>query len=325
MKKLIIGAIIIAGCIGTGIVYFTNLSSNMTSKSNNVTKIQPTNKVLANTTTNIQNLSNNSISTNNNKNNQVSSSSNNQTSSTSNQTQNFETTNNNINTNNQSTFKMNLGNGNFNSLSGINFIYATVNNGAKLIITINSTVKNNQLQGTEYYLNRLNEKFNIKISSIGGNKYLIYEFYKGQHTGTFKMDGIGGGGQELGTYTHAKSNQTIGANFYYQTPGSSQGEMCTYPFYNGEVNGTPITWINDNTGTYIEFCKGDSNSFTLTTSFSHTGNYGLELLRMYNNQEMGEYYIKPTSNNNEYVVKYVKKSNGQSYNITLKGSMTPNI
>lgn len=337
MKRLIIGgiiAIVIAGGIGAGAAFLRNSSSSINNNSKSVSSTQAINGKIDANTSNTQSADSNNIQSVNNKsngnsniqnsdNNQGDLSNSSQINNTNSQTQNLGNTKTTPSIKNQNTFKMQLGNGDFNSLRGSNFIYITVSNGAKLMLTISSTVDNKQLQGTEYYLNRLNEKFNVKISSIGGNKYLIYEFYNGQHTGTFEMNGANGNVE--GTYTHAGSNQTIGANFYFEATGMGPGSMSQYPFYDGQVNGTPITWVNTNIGSYIELYKGDSNPFTISTSFTHTGNYELEFLEQYNDKITGEYKFEPNPSSNKYVGVYVKKSNGQSYDVNLTGSMTPDI
>ncbi|WP_297523161.1 hypothetical protein [uncultured Clostridium sp.] len=321
MKKLIIGgiiAIIVASGIGVVAALFSNSASSNNSNALDNMNSQNSNSIGNNTSSNGQS-SNNDSSTQNN--------------TTSNNNDNTQSSNNNINTNTtQSTFKMNLGNGKFDDLiQATSFLYGEVSNGARLVVNIGSTIVNNQLCGTEYYLNKPSEKFNVKISSVGDEKYAIYEFYNGVHTGTYIINGASG--TIPATYAHAGSNKTINATFYSNNIEARHefqlhGLMDNYPFYGGEVAGTQITWINTNNGNFEEYYNGDTNAFKIAQdeNYSYQGEYSAAYTETYNGKKTGEYLLNYSSSTNEHTGKYIKYSNGVagvSYNVTIKGSEKP--
>lgn len=333
MKKIFIIAliIIIAGLIYIGMHFSGNQTSTVSVNASNATNnasqnIKTSNATIA--TSPVSKSNNDNTNTNTNTNNTTSNSS----SNTNNNDSNSNTTNSTKQDNNQ--FTMNLGNGNFTQLrESTTFFYGQVGNGASMIINLGSLV-NNQIMGTEYYLSEPNEKFNVKISSLGPNKYIIYEFYHGQHTGTFKVSSNPNYGmtQLTGTYIKAGTNEestvTLSSNnLAGRHTFQLHGLMDNYPFYSFNVAGTNTTWINTNNSNFLEYYSGDPNAFTIQPDMNYNGEkYSMVYTETYNGVKTGEYYLNYNSNTNEHYGKYVKYVNGQvgqSYNIVLQGSIVP--
>lgn len=349
IKGIIIGIIVAIILIIVAIVYFimsplssTSQKSVSTLGANNTdsaSTMNTTNNKTTNTKPHINNISNGTtknISNTENSNN-ASNTNNINTNTSENKKANTINTGNNtgsVNTN-TSTTTMAKSTGNFADIvNGANYMIGSID-GTNIIIPVkNGQVVNNQLVLPEYYTSEPNETFTAKISSLGNGNFILYEFYNGKNTATFKLQYSNNqeGMQTLGgTYTHAGSSSVSGITFYLN--GATQFEgMIEMPFYHGIVDGTSVRFIMDGTqGTkYIEYYEGDSNSFILKQNWKilRNTNYDIGFTESYDGNITGEYLLKYNGQNSTQLTgEYIKKpgtADQQSFSVTFTGSLSPN-
>ncbi|MGL5415446.1 MAG: hypothetical protein ACRDAU_07290 [Clostridium sp.] len=307
MKKIIIIIImvLVVVIIGGGIGIFMYTSNNTDTTSKTVSK---ENAITA---------SNSKANTNENETN---------ASNTDGSTSTTKTTANAVSTRNTSSTSENNGNGNFSSIvNGAKYFSGNIE-GDTIIIPLNDgTVVNNQLILKEYYVDRLNEVFTLKIDSEGNNNYTFYEYYNGVNTGIFKLKATTSQGEVSlnGTYSKPGSDSVIGISLQAYTNGN------IYPFYCGVVDNTPVTFINKEDGSgYYEKYAGDNNLFSVVNDYYYKNNY--QKYNEYLDEEFGgrvtgEYEVNVNENGEDIKGIYIPASNKNvEYPVTLIGSFTPN-
>lgn len=198
--------------------------------------------------------------------------------------------------------------------------------GDTIIIPLNdATIVNKQLILPEYYLDRLNEKFTLKVSSLGNNNFVMYESYNGVNTGIFNLKSINSQYSSTlsGTFSTVGSNHVIGIKL------QSDQYMSKYPFFKGFINGAQVTFIHNPKGNgYFEIYSGDNNIFNLTYNYinQQNNNYNVELEESFNGKVTGEYELNYIDNNSELSGFYIKapiSKDSVKYPITLQGSYLP--
>ncbi|WP_297632748.1 hypothetical protein [uncultured Clostridium sp.] len=308
MKKIIIIVVLVIVIIGAGIGAFiyasnsTNTTSKTTSKENAIT------------------ASNSKANTNENE---IKSANTAENNSTTNVINTSATTGTSTAANTTSTTADN-GTGNFASIvNGAKYFSGNIE-GDTIIIPLNDgTVVNNQLILKEYYVDRLNEVFTLKIDSEGNNNYTFYEYYNGVNTGIFKLKATSSIGEISlhGTYSKPGSDNVIGISLQAYTNEES------YPFMCGIVNNTPVTFIPGvNYGGYYEKYAGDNNLFNINYNYQEKSQkYNAYFNEEFEGKITGEYELNISKNGKQMSGVYIPASNKNvSYPVTLIGSFTPN-
>lgn len=329
MKNILIAVLIIAVLIlGGSILYFSFDSSNSSTANAKTSITNDTNSV----TTPINKKINSANSDNKNVN-SINTSENNESHNKNyvNHSQNTESKTN--------SFEMAKSNGNFADIvNGSNYMEGSINGVSIIIPLVGGKVVNNQLVLNEYYTSRLNEVFTAKISSIGDNNFILYEFYNGEHTATFKLRFFNNEGQESlgGTFTHAGSNEVTGITFNLIS-NQACSLMTDYPFYEGTVGGTNVTIVSvPSTNSWLEKYSGDNNVFQLNYDWNvgktldgiDTENK-LILRESFNGKTTG-YYILNTPydpseyKNYNYTGYFISASNNATSSVSLSGINTLN-
>lgn len=198
--------------------------------------------------------------------------------------------------------------------------------GDTIIIPLNdATIVNKQLILPEYYLDKLNEKFTLKVSSLGNNNFVMYESYNGVNTGVFNLKSINSQYSSTlsGTFSTIGSNKVIGIKL------RSDQYTPKYPFLKGFINGTQVTFIPNPDGNgYFEKYSNDNNMFNLNFNYINQKNnyYNIELEESFNGRVTGEYELNFIDNNSKLSGVYIKaplSKDSVRYPITLEGSYTP--
>ncbi|WP_297437022.1 hypothetical protein [uncultured Clostridium sp.] len=325
--KSIIGTIIIVGIVVIIAVYFMTATPAKASTINTNT-LNNTSSIKKNA--NLNGTANSQNNANNNQN-------------TSNQSKNTKESNN-VNYNNQAQSNpipiskpvikkptINTGTGNFDDiLSGATYLTGIVNGSEISIPLKGGHIVNNMLVLSEYYINKLNETFTVKIASLGNNNFTIYEYYNGNNTSVFKLKyhSYKYGPFLSGTFTQTASNAITGVSLYFIAPDSAP-PMTQMPFYHTIINGTPVTIISSivNRPNYYEKYAGDNNIFTLNYKFPVTDKkYQNELIESYNGEKTGEYLLNQIPNTGNSKGLFIIKpgtSESKTYNVTLTGNFTP--
>ena len=254
MKNIIIAVLIVAVLILGGSVFYFNSKNSDTTVANVNTSIENG----TNSTATPMNKKISSANSDNNNVNSINTSENNE-SHKENYVNHSENTQSKTNS-----FEMAKSNGNFADIvNGSNYMEGNINGVGIIIPLVGGKVVNNQLVLNEYYTSRLNEVFTAKISSIGDNNFILYEFYNGEHTATFRLRFFNNQGQQSlgGTFTHVGSNEVTGITFNLVN-NQACSLMTDYPFYEGTVGGTNVTIVSvPSTNSWIEKYSGDNNAF----------------------------------------------------------------
>lgn len=247
-----------------------------------------------------------------------------------NDTNNNDTNNNKINITNNS-FEMAKSTDDFSDIiNGANYMDGTINGVNIIIPLVGGKIVNNQLILTEYYTSRLNEKFTLKISSIGNNNFIAYEFYNGEHTGTFKLKYFSNQSSLAGTFTHVGSNKVTGVRFNIWNSYNS-GPEKGYPFLKGVVAGNNVLITTTGFSTWSEKYTGDNNIFKLSYNYNVPNKFhGVNtenktpIQESYNGKVTGYYIFNRSISNKNYTGYYISLSNNNVYPFTFKGSYSPN-
>ncbi|WP_297639351.1 hypothetical protein [uncultured Clostridium sp.] len=218
------------------------------------------------------------------------------------------------------------GTGNFSDLiNGDKYLIGTIEGDTIVIPLKSGVVNNNQLILPEYYVDKLDETFTLKIDSLGNNNFTMYEYYNGINTGIFKLKCSPSSYNTTlsGTFSKPGSNVVIGINF----SSSNNGGILSYPFFNGLVNGTPVTFAQtaDSSG-FFEKYSGDSNIFNLKYNYDQSliKNYKILLTESFNNKITGQYELNSYDNGEILKGLYVPASNPKlKYPVTFTGSFNP--
>lgn len=309
MKKIILIVALVIVLIGAGIGVFiyafngTNTTSKTISKENAI----PTSNSKANTSENETNSSNIPTST-----------------STTKTTANAINTSTAVSATSTKATTEDNGTGNFSSIvNGAKYFSGNIE-GDTIIIPLNDgTVINNQLILKEYYVDKLNEVFTLKIDSEGNNNYTFYEYYNGVNTGIFKLKATAVPGEVSlhGTYSKPGSNSVIGISLQAYTREQS------YPFDCGIVNNTPVTFTpGANYGGYYEKYAGDNNLFNINYNYqTKAQKYNAYFNEEFEGKITGEYELNISRNGKQMSGVYIPASNKNvEYPVTLTGSYTPN-
>lgn len=311
---ILVGIIILLLIIMSLVIYNNNsiqkpITKNVALSANKNTS-SPTSTTLnnvANSNNQLSNVDNSNIS-NNNANSQSN-------------TQNY-------NTNNTST-NMAQSTGNFSDIiDGNTYLTGNIEGDTIIIPLNNATIVNKQLILNEYYVDRLNEKFTLKVSSLGNNNFIMYEFFNGVNTGIFNLKSINSQYSSTlsGTFSKPGSNKVIGIQL------SSNQSASKYPFFKGYINGTQVTLIHSSnpygfSNEFLEKYAGDNNIFNLSYIASGpNNNFQFPLAESFDGRTTGEYelnYIDNYTGLSGFYIKAPVTKNSIKYPITLTGSYTP--
>lgn len=216
--------------------------------------------------------------------------------------------------------------GNFSDIiNGNSYLIGTIEGDTIIIPLKNGVINNNQLILHEYYVDKLDETFTLKVDSLGNNNFIMYEYFNNINTGIFKLKCTPTAycSNLSGTFSKPGSNEVLGIKFYSFTRGST----ANYPFFNGIVNGTPVTFAQTaNSSGFFEKYSGDNNVFNLKFDYTENPNNGYTniLIESFNGKITGQYDLN--SYNNGEILKgfYIPSSNSKiKYPVTFTGSFTP--
>ncbi|WP_436514163.1 hypothetical protein [Clostridium thermobutyricum] len=307
---ILVGIIILLLIIISLVIYNNNsiqkpLTKNVTLSTNKNTS-SPTSSTLnnvANSSNQLSNIDNSNIS-NNNANSQSN-------------TQNYNTNNNSTN--------MAQSTGNFSDIiDGNTYLTGNIEGDTIIIPLNNATIVNKQLILNEYYVDRLNEKFTLKVSSLGNNNFVMYEFFNGVNTGIFTLKSINSQYSSTlsGTFSKPGSNKVIGIQL------SSNQSASKYPFFKGYINGTQVIFAPyPNHYGFLEKYEGDNNIFSLSyMAAGPNSNFQFPLTESFDGKTTGEYelnYIDNYTGLSGFYIKAPVTKNSIKYPITLTGSYTP--
>lgn len=218
------------------------------------------------------------------------------------------------------------GTGNFSDIiNGDKYLIGSIEGDTIIIPLKSGVIKNNQLILPEYYIDKLNETFTLKIDSLGNNTFTMYEYFDNMNTGIFKLKCSTSSHNTIfsGTFSKPNSNVVVGIKF-----SSINGETTSnYPFFNGVVDNTPVTFAQTiNSSGFFEKYSGDSNLFNLKYDYNqkHDNSYAIILNESFDGNITGQYELN--SFNNGEILKgfYIPSSNKKiKYPVTFTGSFKP--
>lgn len=218
------------------------------------------------------------------------------------------------------------GTGNFSDIiNGDKYLIGSIEGDTIIIPLKSGVIKNNQLILPEYYVDKLDETFALKVDSLGDNNFTMYEYFDNINTGIFKLKCSTSSSNTTlsGTFSKPNSDVVIGIKFSSINGGSTS----SYPFFNGVVNGTPVTFAQtvDSSG-FFEKYSGDNNIFNLKYDSNQelSNSYSILLDESFNGKITGQYELN--SFNNGEILKgfYIPSSNKKlKYPVTFTGSFTP--
>ncbi|MGL5416326.1 MAG: hypothetical protein ACRDAU_11750 [Clostridium sp.] len=234
-------------------------------------------------------------------------------------------TTNNITITSKSTTKSN-GTGNFSDIiNGNKYLIGSIEGDTIIIPLKSGVIKNNQLILPEYYVDKLDETFTLKVDSLGNNYFTMYEYFDNINTGIFKLKCSASPYNITlsGTFSKPNSDVVVGIKF----SSINEGSISSYPFFNGIVNGTPVTFAQttDSSG-FFEKYSGDNNIFNLKyySNQKLSNSYSILLDESFNGKITGQYELN--SFNNSEILKgfYIPSSNKElKYPVTFTGSFAP--
>lgn len=178
-----------------------------------------------------------------------------------------------------------------------------------------------------HYLNKPFEQFTYYVSNTSSKpvdephknpEYTMYEFYNGVNTGIFKLNFQGAAiyGGLVGTFEHVGLNETYQCSGPFINPNGPDGDyLGAFPYYNGYVNNTKITFARTNVNTtFKEKYINDSNTFTvgqvpMPEKFKDK-NYKFALEEYYNGQSTGLYLLNISNSTDQLNGIYIQKVAG---------------
>lgn len=220
-----------------------------------------------------------------------------------------ETTTSNSNTvmtneQNQFTVKKNVTNGtnNLTTIAGqssnpVNFdvllkgpyINGIIGGNSPVLISLNHPVVTGGVMTLkEYYPKVPSETFTLKVISPEKNQFIMYEYYNGQHTGTYNL--VLNDYVLSGTFEHC-SNGLV-SQVQLSIYGASGGFIGSTPFLKGVIGQTPVvicTGANTNNMTEFYPNSNPDNVFNVAIDFNNNSGNKVTLNEYYNGEKTGVY------------------------------------
>lgn len=180
---------------------------------------------------------------------------------------------------------------NFDALLKGPYINGTIGGNSQVLISLNHPViENGVMTLNEYYPSVPSETFKLEVVSPKANQFIMYEYYNGEHTGTYNL--------ELnryslsGTFTHIENGlvSQVALNIY----GAATSYIGSTPFLKGKIGNSSVVIctgsINSNEMTEF-YVTEPKNVFTIrkTTNSGTTNCNKVVLDEFYNNKETGIY------------------------------------
>lgn len=216
--------------------------------------------------------------------------------------------------------------GNFSDImNGNSYLIGTIEGDTIIIPLKDGIMSNNQLILHEYYVDKLDETFTLKVDSLGNNNFIMYEYFNNINTGIFKLKctPTAYSSNLSGTFSKPGSSEVFGIKFY----SFNRGLTDNYPFFNGIVNGTPVTFAQTaNSSGFFEKYSGDNNIFNLKSTYNQSlsKEYNNILIESFNGKVTGQYDLNSYDNGEILKGFYIPSSNQKlKYPVTFTGSFNP--
>lgn len=319
MSGIVIGIVIGIAIIIFSYMYIGGITSGGASVLGKTEPINPVASSSQNTPSNQKATSNGnnasgSTSTNNvSENNNTTNSSN---VSNKNSVESEEDPTNNIQLTNGIVSSSNSNSANFDALLKGPYINGIIGGNSPVLISLNHpTINNGVMTLKEYYPMVPSEVFQLEVVSPKPDQFVMYEYYKGKHTGTYNV--ILNGRALSGTFIN-ESNKVISQvtlNIY----GSAGNYIGSTPFMKGNIGTTPVVICTGNLNNMTEFYPSDIKSvFKVAQNYNseNQGNGNIVLDESYNGKLTGIYNGKFNSTGGLTGI-YTKVSNGEKIPFTL--------
>ncbi|WP_055071403.1 hypothetical protein [Clostridium massiliamazoniense] len=319
MSGIVIGIVIGIAIIIFSYMYIGGITSGGASVLGKAEPINPVASSSQNTQSNQKATSNgsnvsgststNNISENNNTTNSSVTSNKNSVESEEDPTNNIQLTNGIVSSSNSNS-------ANFDALLKGPYINGIIGGNSPVLISLNHpTINNGVMTLQEYYPMVPSEVFQLEVVSPKPDQFVMYEYYKGKHTGTYNV--ILNGRTLSGTFINEtdKVVSQVTLNIY----GSVGNYIGSTPFMKGNIGTTPVVICTGNLNNMTEFYPSDIKSvFKVAQNYNseNQGNGNIVLDESYNGTLTGIYNGKFNSTGGLTGI-YTKVSNDEKIPFTL--------
>ncbi|MGL5617213.1 MAG: hypothetical protein ACRDD2_13465 [Sarcina sp.] len=169
------------------------------------------------------------------------------------------------------------------------YINGIIGGNSPVLISLNHPVISGGVMTLkEYYPKVPSETFTLKVISPEKNQFIMYEYYNGQHTGTYNL--VLNDYVLSGTFEHC-SNGLV-SQVQLSIYGASGGFIGSTPFLKGVIGQTPVvicTGANTNNMTEFYPDSNPDNVFNVTIDFNNNSGNKVTLNEYYNGEKTGVY------------------------------------